>query len=162
MIELLAAGGIKAETFEGVPEEAPCATVDQVRGAIEDQNSQLVVGLGGGSAMDTAKAAAILVNSDQPTAEHLLSQQLPDHSLPMIAIPTTAGTGSEVTPVAVLMDKKIKMSIRSDPMMPKAAIVDPELTISCSPELTAIAGMDAFVQALDLFVRNSAIICPMR
>ena len=115
--------------------------------------AQLVIGLGGGSAMDAAKAGAILVQSDQPTVEHVYSQKVPDRSLPVITIPTTSGSGSEATPVAVLTDetKKVKMSIRGSAMMPKAAMVDPELTVTCAPGLTAVAGMDALVQAVESF-----------
>ncbi|MFA5865668.1 MAG: iron-containing alcohol dehydrogenase [Phycisphaerae bacterium] len=153
IIHNLGSVGVVAKVFEGVPEEPSCCVIDQIRESIKANDSQLVIGLGGGSAMDAAKAGAILVYSDKSTVWHLYSQQLPNKSLPTFAIPTTAGTGSEATPVSVLTDeeKKVKMSIRTDAMMPRAAIVDPELTITCSPGLTAITGMDALVQAIESF-----------
>lgn len=108
--------------------------------------------------VDVAKAGAILVYSEKSTAEHLASQQMPAQSLPTIAIPTTAGTGTEVTSVSVLIDRatNIKRSFRADCMMPKAAIVDPELMCSCPPALTAASGMDALTQAIESYCSKNA------
>jgi alcohol dehydrogenase len=149
----LNAGGKAVSVFEGVHPEPPCYLVDDLREKIKSEDSDLVVGLGGGSALDVAKAAAILVFSSYSTVSHLHSQKLPNQSLPMIAIVTVAGTGSEATPVSVLIDsdKKFKHSIRSEIMIPKIALVDPELMISCSRDTTAASGMDAFVQAVEAF-----------
>lgn len=145
--------GVEIGVIDGVPEEPSCTFIDQLRETLKTRNADLVIGLGGGSALDAAKAAAILVASDQPTAWHLAAQKLPETGLPVIAIPGTSGTGSEVTPVSVLTDEvqNIKQSFRSDAMMPKAAIVDPELMASCPPAVTAMSGMDAFVQAVESF-----------
>jgi alcohol dehydrogenase class IV len=153
ILDLLAAAGIDAATIEGVPAEPSSRFIDQLREQVKAKKAQLVIGLGGGSALDAAKAAAILIHSDQTTAWHLYAQKLPDKSLPVITIPSTSGTGSEVTPVSVLTDddKMIKQSFRSEAMMPKAAFVDPELTLNCPPRITAIAGMDAFVQAVESY-----------
>ncbi|NLX06361.1 MAG: iron-containing alcohol dehydrogenase [Phycisphaerae bacterium] len=150
----LTAAGLTVEVFENVHPEPPCQDVDTLRQRIKTHGSDVLVAVGGGSVMDIAKAAAILAFSDRPTAEHVASQRLPDRSLPMIAAPTTAGTGSEATPTAVLTDKSIdrKKSIRHpELMMPKVAIVDPELMLSCPPGVTAASGADAFVQAVESF-----------
>ncbi len=158
VIELLGERGIETAVFSEVPTEPPCRIVDQLRGAIKSQESQLVVGMGGGSVLDAAKAAAILVYSDQPATWHVQSQKMPDQSLPVVAIPTTAGSGSEATPAAVLTieDKKMKQSIRAECMMPRVAMVDPELAVNCSPAITAVSGMDAFVQAIEAFCSRFA------
>ncbi len=153
ILDLLTSAGLEASAIEGVPAEPSSQYIDQLREQVKIKNADLVIGLGGGSALDAAKAVAILINSDQSTAWHLYAQKLPDKSLPVITIPSTSGTGSEVTPVSVLTDdeKMIKQSFRSEAMMPKAAFVDPELTLYCPPDITAIAGMDAFVQAVESF-----------
>jgi len=151
--DLLGTVSVRPVVFEGAPAEPTCEFIDQLRDVVKGANVDSVLALGGGSVLDAGKAAAILVNSDQPTAWHLEAQKLPDRSLPVVTIPSTSGTGSEVTPVSVLVDTKqrIKQSFRSEAMMPKAAIVDPELTVLCGPEITAQSGMDAFVQAVESF-----------
>jgi alcohol dehydrogenase class IV len=153
ILNLLSSAGLETTAIEGVPAEPSSQYIDQLRQQVKSKNADLVIGLGGGSALDAAKAAAILIHSDQSTAWHLDAQKLPDKSLPVITIPSTSGTGSEVTPVSVLTDeeKMIKQSFRSEAMMPKAAFVDPELTLACPPDLTAISGMDAFVQAVESY-----------
>ncbi len=151
--DMLKSAGIACESVEGVPEEPPCRYIDELRETVKAKKCDLVIGLGGGSALDAAKAAAILIYSDQPCAQHLQTQKLPDKSLPVITIPSTSGTGSEVTAVSVLTDtdQDIKQSFRADAMMPRAAIVDPELTVTCNPRVTAMSGMDAIVQAIESF-----------
>jgi len=150
---LLLSSDIEVQSFQGVSPEPPSQQVDQLRDRLRTHKIDLVIAVGGGSVIDVSKAAAILHYSDKPTDEHLASQDVPNRSLPVIAVPTTAGTGSEVTGTSVLTDRKrkIKRSIRSPVMMPKAAIIDGQLTRSCPPGLTAIAGMDAFTQAIESF-----------
>lgn len=150
----LADAGLSITVFRGVLPEPPCEQVDELRNAIRANDIDLVIGLGGGSALDVAKAAAILCFSDRPTLEHVDSGQLPDRSLPMLAVPTTAGTGTEATPTSVLTDTTtaIKKSIRHPKlMMPAVAIVDPNLMLSCPPTTTAAAGLDALTQAIESF-----------
>jgi alcohol dehydrogenase class IV len=158
VVDLLKTANIETSVFEGVPAEPPCGVIDKLRAAIKQNNSQLIIGMGGGSVMDAAKAGAILYASDQPTVWHLNNQKLPAEALPVIEIPTTAGTGSEATPTVVLTDEstKVKKSFRSFAIMPRAAILDPELTIACSPKVTAMSGMDAFVQAVEAYCSKFA------
>ena len=118
----------------------------------------LVIGIGGGSAIDTAKAvAALLANGGDPL-EYLevvgQGRALSKPSLPCIAIPTTAGTGSEVTRNAVLSvpGHAVKVSMRSPHMLPAVAIVDPELTLTMPPDVTASTGLDALTQLIEAFV----------
>jgi alcohol dehydrogenase class IV len=128
---------------------------------IKELKSQLIIGFGGGAALDTGKAAAALSTNPGNPSDYLeilgsgKSLELP--SLPYIAIPTTAGTGSEVTRNAVITvpEKRIKVSLRSFHMIPKIAIVDPELTYSMPRPITASTGMDALTQLIEPFVCNS-------
>jgi len=118
----------------------------------------VVVGIGGGSAMDTAKAVAALATNVGDPLDYLeivgRGQPLFVSPLPCVAIPTTAGTGSEVTRNAVLAvpDRRVKVSLRSPLMLPRVAIVDPELTVDLPPELTAQTGLDALTQLIEPFL----------
>jgi len=128
---------------------------------IKEFDTQLVIGFGGGSALDTGKAAAVLIANPGDPLDYLevvgLGLPLQHPSLPYIAIPTTAGTGSEVTRNAVisLPDLRAKVSLRSPFMLPRHAIVDPELTYSLPPSVTATTGLDALTQLIEPFVCNS-------
>ena len=118
----------------------------------------LVIGMGGGSALDTGKAVSALLTNPGDLFDYLevIGKGLPlrNPSLPFIAIPTTAGTGSEVTRNAVIAipEQRVKVSLRSPVMLPRLAIVDPDLTISLSPSRTASTGMDALTQLIEPFV----------
>ena len=121
-------------------------------------NCDLIIGLGGGSAIDTGKAiAALLTNAGDPL-DYLevigRGQALTDAPAPFIAIPTTAGTGAEVTRNAVLAspEHRVKVSLRSPLMLPRVALVDPELTYGLPPAITASTGLDALTQLIEPFV----------
>ncbi len=122
----------------------------------------MVVGIGGGSVIDTAKAIAALINNLSPLHDYLevIGKALPlqNPPAPCIAIPTTAGTGSEVTSNAVIRSNthRVKVSLRSPGMLPDAAVVDPALTLSLPPEVTAATGFDALCQLLEAYVSNKA------
>lgn len=121
----------------------------------------LVIGFGGGSALDTAKAVAALLTNPGDLLDYLevvgRGRPLEQPSAPCIAIPTTAGTGSEVTRNAVIAvsERRVKVSLRSPHMLPRLAIVDPLLTHSLPPDLTAATGMDALTQCLEPYVCNA-------
>jgi len=156
--QILTSNGLSADVFSGAKPEPPCEQVDQLRRHLRAKGAEIVIAIGGGSAIDLAKAAAILCKSDKSVEEHVATQKLPSESLPLIAVPTTAGSGSEATPTAVLTDtvSNVKRSIRARVMMPKVAIVDPELSCSCPPRLTAIVGMDALTQAIESYCSTLA------
>jgi alcohol dehydrogenase class IV len=129
---------------------------------VQAEGCDLVIGLGGGSAIDAGKAiAALAVNGGDPL-DYLevvgRGQPLSRTSLPLIAIPTTAGAGAEVTRNAVLASSQhgVKASLRSPSMLPRLAIVDPELTYSLPPEITASTGLDALTQLIEPFVSSRA------
>jgi alcohol dehydrogenase class IV len=122
----------------------------------------LVIGLGGGSVLDAAKAIAMLLTNDGEALDYLevigRGRPITQPSAPCIAVPTTAGTGSEVTRNAVLgaPEHELKASLRSPLMLPTAAVIDPELTYSAPPDVTASTGLDALTQCLEPFVSSRA------
>lgn len=153
--------GIRWHTFSiaGEPEiEQAVAGAELAR----KQHCDLVIGFGGGSALDAAKAIAALATNSDPVENYLevigAGRPLDARPLPCIAIPTTAGTGSEVTRNAVLksVQHNVKVSLRSPEMLPDLAVVDPELTLSLSPATTAATGCDALTQLLESFVSAKA------
>lgn len=126
-----------------------------------ESRSDVVIGLGGGSAIDTGKAIAALITNPGDPLDYLevvgRGQTLRNAPLPYIVIPTTAGTGSEVTRNAVLASHKhhVKVSLRSPLMLPRVAIVDPELTYSLPPSVTASTGLDALTQLIEPYTCNT-------
>jgi alcohol dehydrogenase class IV len=137
-------------------------TVDDARRAAAYTDVEIVVAIGGGSALDLGKAAAALIANGGDPLRYLEivgdGQPLPGPSLPCVAIPTTAGTGSEVTRNAVLGSPAhgVKASLRSPHMLPAVALVDPELTCDLPPALTASTGLDALTQLIEPFVSARA------
>jgi len=149
--------GMKIVTFSVSDEPTIELTIEGVELARQNA-SDIVIGMGGGSVIDTAKAIAALLTNSGDITDYLevigRGKPLSRPSAPCIAIPTTAGTGAEVTKNAVLtsQENKVKVSLRSPTMLPDLAIVDPELTYSMPPSLTASTGLDALTQVLEPFV----------
>ena len=155
---LLETAGVAVALFEQVPPEPDVTTIDAARTMMREADCDVVVEAGGGSALDVGKVAAALAGEAAPTARfHEDSITAP--GLPHIAIPTTAGTGAEVTPNGVVSnpDVRLKQSIRGSGVLPNVAIVDPEVTVSCPPAATAAAGMDALVQGIESYLSVHAI-----
>ena len=157
LLESLNKIGIKTFTFSVPGEPTIKLAVDGVK--LARQNTcDIVIGIGGGSVIDTAKAVAALLTNRGDILDYLeiigRGKQLHHASAPCIAIPTTAGTGAEVTRNSVLTspEHKVKVSLRSPTMLPDLAVVDPELTYSMPPSITASTGLDALTQILESFV----------
>ena len=140
-------------------------TVASVVAGLEQAKAErcnVVISVGGGSAIDTGKAIAILLTNPGEIHDYLevigKGKPFTQPSAPYIAVPTTAGTGSEVTRNAVItvLDQQIKVSLRSPWMLPRVAIVDPELTDGLPPEITAFTGLDALTQLIEPFLSNAA------
>jgi alcohol dehydrogenase class IV len=160
LIDQLAAQGIAAVTFS-VSGEPTIETVQVGMKIAHENNCDVIIGLGGGSAIDTGKAIAALLTNPGNPLDYLevigRGQALTQTPLPYIAIPTTAGTGSEVTRNAVLAshEHRVKVSLRSLLMLPRVAIVDPELTYSLPPVITASTGLDALTQLIEPYTCNA-------
>ena len=161
LVEQLNAEGLRTFTFSvsGEPTTATVrAGVEQARQA----GSDLVIGIGGGSVLDTGKAIAALLTNSGNLLDYMEiighGKQLLQTPAPYIAIPTTAGTGAEVTRNAVIGSPEhgVKVSMRSPLMLPRLAVIDPQLTLSMPPPLTAFTGLDALTQLMEAFVSNNA------
>jgi alcohol dehydrogenase class IV len=157
----LQANDVNPVTF-AVPGEPELATVEQGTKLATAEHCDFVIGFGGGSVLDAAKAIAAMLKNDGELLDYVeiigRRKPLTKPSLPFIAIPTTAGTGSEVTRNAVLSspEHKVKVSLRSPSMLPRVAVVDPELTLDLPPALTASTGLDALTQLIEPFVCSRA------
>ena len=159
--QILRSAGVGAATF-AVAGEPEIATVEQGTALAKKENCDFVIGFGGGSVIDAAKAIAAMLANDGELLDYLeiigRGKALAKPSAPFIAIPTTAGTGSEVTRNAVLAspEHKLKVSLRSPLMLARVAMVDPELTCDLPPALTASTGLDALTQLIEPFVCSRA------
>ncbi len=139
-------------------------TVDTVREVVEltrQINPELIIGIGGGSALDMAKATSALLTNPGDVTDYLevigQNKTIQQPCLPLITIPTTSGTGSEVTRNAVIGSPihHVKVSLRSPLMLPRIALIDPELTLSVPPSITAATGLDALTQLIEPFTCNN-------
>jgi alcohol dehydrogenase class IV len=151
LVATLTEAGIDYTVYDGVEAELPaqCLTAGVAAGMAFGPD--VVIGIGGGSCLDAAKVVALLMTHGGTPSDYYGEFNVPGPIMPLIAIPTTAGTGSEVTPVAVVDDpgRAIKVGIASPYLIPDTAICDPELTLTCPPELTAVSGADALVHAIE-------------
>jgi len=161
VLSLLEGEGLEAVVFDRVEAEPDIRSVDDCAGLTREGGGWVFIGLGGGSALDVAKGAAIVAGHGGSIFDYLGVEAVPGPTAAKILIPTTAGTGSEVTPFAVFKDKdeapeKSKKAIQSKFVVAEAALVDPELTLSCPPRVTAVTGMDALVHAVESFTSLKA------
>ena len=153
--------GLATTTLQ-VSSEPTIALVEAGLAQARRERCDVVVALGGGSVVDAGKAISALLTNDAPVRDYLevigKARPLANRAAPFIAIPTTAGTGAEVTRNAVLMaeDEQVKVSLRSPLMLPAVAVIDPELTYSLPPSVTASTGLDALTQCIEPFVSPQA------
>jgi alcohol dehydrogenase class IV len=153
IIESMKASSIDVFTHDRVQPDVPLESVSFCVDGASAFRPDMVIGLGGGSCLDMAKCASLLLSQGRRLQDYYGEFKVTGPTLPVIAAPTTAGTGSEVTPVAVVSDpdRTLKVGISSPYLIPVAAICDPELTMTCPPSLTAIAGADALTHAIEAF-----------
>jgi alcohol dehydrogenase class IV len=158
IVQALAGEGLWAVVFDEVDPEPSVETVDAGRSAFRIDHCDLVIAAGGGSALDVGKAVAALGREVAPTAEFQGDRPVPAAGAACIAVPTTAGTGAEVTRNAVLTDpdRGVKRSIRGDALMPAVALVDSSLLTTCPADVIATAGMDALTQAVESYLSRHA------
>lgn len=151
--EALNAASIEVLIYDAVQPDVPSETVSLCVDDAREFGPDMVIGIGGGSCLDMAKCAALLLSHGGELEDYYGEYKVPGPVLPVIAVPTTAGTGSEVTPVAVISDsaRTLKVGISSPYLVATTAICDPELTMTCPPGLTAVAGADALTHAIEAF-----------
>ncbi|WP_082561617.1 iron-containing alcohol dehydrogenase [Microbacterium sp. Root61] len=147
------ATGAEVLVLTDVPPELPVSAVLRAGEAARTFAPDVVVGYGGGSALDQAKLVALLISYPPPLETYYGENAVPGPVTPLIAVPTTAGTGSEVTPVAVVSDpaRAMKVGISSPHLIPSVAIVDPALTLGAPVGVTTYAGIDALVHAVESY-----------
>lgn len=145
--------GVAALVFSNVEPELPAHCIHDAAAAGSTFKADLVIAIGGGSCLDAAKLAALLMTHGGSLSDYYGEFKVPGPTLPVVAVPTTAGTGSEVTPVAVVADSDriLKVGISSPFLIPEVAVCDPDLTMTCPPSLTALSGADALAHAVEAF-----------
>ncbi|MCR8853371.1 iron-containing alcohol dehydrogenase [Lysinibacillus fusiformis] len=151
--------GYATTIYTDIAPEPPLAIGEKLVNFTRKHQFDLVIGLGGGSALDLAKLAAVLAVHDGKVADYLNltgTKALEQKGLPKILIPTTSGTGSEVTNISVLSLDTTKDVVTHDYLLADSAIVDPELTISLPPKVTAATGVDALTHAIEAYVSVNA------
>ena len=150
--------GMKVFLFDRVEPEPSASLVDESAQLTKENGVDVVIGVGGGSSLDIAKGASLLASNPGNVLDYCGMDLIPKRGLPKILVPTTAGTGSEVTRVFVLTDKRdnMKKVVFSNYAIPELALVDPMLTISMPSKVTADSGMDALVHAIETYVSMNA------
>lgn len=151
--EVLTAGSIAWELFAKAELEPSMDSIQACADAAKAFKADVLIGFGGGSALDTTKAAAVLLSNEGPIDKYFGMNLVPNPSLPKILIPTTAGTGSEMTNISVLADTKNggKKGVVSEHMYADVVLLDASLTVGLPPRVTAMTGVDAFVHAMESF-----------
>lgn len=156
--QALQSAGIAVSVLDDVPPEPDVATFEGLRTQARQLSIDAVIGLGGGSVLDTAKLIAALVDRTESVKEAFGIGKLGGRVKRLVCIPTTAGTGSEVSPNAILSDEdeNLKKGVVSPWLVPDAAFVDPELTLGLPPGLTATTGIDALVHCIEAYANLHA------
>ena len=156
--ESLAGVGIASIVYDGVATEPVLEYVEAALTALRDGRCDGVIAVGGGSAIDTGKAVAALATNGGSLVDYQGVDKFTQPALTLIAVPTTAGTGSEVTRVTVVTDQQrdVKMMLMAEALLPYAAVDDPLLTVTAPPGPTAAAGVDALTHAIEAYVSRRA------
>jgi len=154
----LSSKGINTEVNINISPEPTIGNIEEVFQSIINERYDILIGIGGGSVLDATKILAVLKTNDKHVSQLLGTDLVEKPGIPTILIPTTSGTGSEVTPNAIvtLPDKELKVGIISRYLLPKLVIIDPVLTLGLPKPITAATGMDAFTHALESFISNKA------
>jgi alcohol dehydrogenase len=152
LTQLSQAGG-SATVFMDTEPDLPVANIATATAKLSDSEPEVILGVGGGSCIDLAKLVSLMLTHGGAVSDYYGEFKVPGKTLPVVAVPTTAGTGSEVTSVAVVSDPalEMKVGISSPHLIPHAAVVDPELTASAPSSLTATTGIDALAHLIEAF-----------
>ena len=156
--EIFTKAGIAFDRFDQVTPDPSLEVASQAIDALRSSGAQVVIGLGGGSAIDIAKTAAVMADASGKLNDYFGIDLVPKPGRRTVIIPTTAGTGSEVTPIVILSDEaeKLKKGIVSPYLIPSVALLDPVLTIGLPPQVTAATGMDALIHGVESFTSKNA------
>ena len=164
LVEIVAAildrAKINYHFFTEVEPDPKIEVVFSSLAAAKNFGPDLIVGLGGGSSLDISKVTSVMMTNAGPIEKYFGMELVPEPGIPLILIPTTAGTGSEMTSICVLSDteNKVKKGIVSEHMFARMALLDPQLTLGLPPHITATTGMDALVHAIESFTGVRATI----
>lgn len=153
LMDSLRTVGMRVTVYAETEPDVPTGLVEVATSRARSARADLVIGIGGGSCIDLAKTTALLLSHGGNLADYYGEHAVPGPIVPMIALPTTAGTGSEVSTVAVLSDpeRELKVGITSPHLVPMAAICDPELAVGAPPALTASTGIDALSHGIESY-----------
>lgn len=157
-MSILKAQGIQVQVINSTPPEPDVEQVNQIFQAAKEYECQMIIGIGGGSSMDVAKIVAVMLTNDASLRELLKAAKITKRGIPTLMIPTTAGTGAEVTPNAIVLvpEDELKVGIVSEKMMPDYVILDPVMTLNLPKAITAATGMDALAHAIECYISKKA------
>lgn len=158
LVERLEAAGTACAVYSDTQADPTVANVEAAHARLREHEADGVVAIGGGSSLDTGKGVAALAANPGPLQRFAGYGQVLNPSLPLLAVPTTAGTGSEVTRVTVITDTErgVKMMMLDDHLLARSALVDYTLTLTCPPGLTAAVGVDSLTHAIEAYVSRKA------
>jgi alcohol dehydrogenase class IV len=150
--------GVFSDVLAEVMPEPTLGHIKEIHNEISCENYDLYIGIGGGSVLDVTKLLAVLKTNSKPLENMVGTELVENRGIPTILIPTTSGTGSEVTPNAIitLPVEELKVGVISRFLLPNIAIIDPVLTLGLPKSITAATGMDAFTHSLESFISNKA------
>jgi alcohol dehydrogenase class IV len=158
LLARLDAAGLAAAVYGAVRPDPTTSNVDEALDLVREHDADGVIAVGGGSSLDVGKAVAVMATNPGVVSDYAGYSRVPSAGLPVIGIPTTAGTGSEVTRVSVITDsdRSVKMMLLDDHLLCSVALVDYRLTLSCPRELTAHVGIDSLTHAIEAYVSRLA------
>jgi alcohol dehydrogenase class IV len=156
--EQLSKAMVSTDIFAEAEREPTLLGLNKAAGKLKNSQYDVIIGVGGGSSIDTAKGLSVLLAHGGKGQDYLGTDKIPRTDIAIIAIPTTAGTGSEVTNIAIFSDteKELKVGMVSPYILPRMALVDPVLTYDCPPGITASSGIDAMVHAIECYTSRKA------
>lgn len=156
--QLLEAAGVQVEVINSTPPEPEVAHVNAIFQTAKELACDLVIGIGGGSSIDVAKLIAVMLTNDLSLREMINKAPIRYRGVPTMMVPTTAGTGAEVTPNAIVLvpEEELKIGIVSSKMMPDCVILDPLMTVNLPAPITAATGMDALTHAIECYTSKKA------
>ena len=156
--KLLVDAGMSVVAYDQIKSDPGSRTIDRAAQVARSESCDVILGLGGGSSMDAARAIAAMAVSKDSILDHVRGKPIERPGLPLINVATTSGTASEITAVAVVTDeeRELKMGVKSPHWFARVAITDPELTVTMPPEVTAATGLDALTHAVESYLSTGA------